>query len=118
MECGKDYYVYIIRLSNGHLYTGYTDDVMKRVMTHCSGKGSKCARAFPPVKIERVWLTESRSAAMRLEACIKRLAREEKDAIVRTQSVLVKIVKQNSRPIGEIKVMRKFTGKILNGDFE
>ncbi|HEY1406195.1 MAG TPA: GIY-YIG nuclease family protein [Spirochaetota bacterium] len=115
MKSIKEYFVYIIRLSNGHLYTGYTDDVMRRMMMHRSGKGSKCARAFPPVRIERVWRMDSRSAAMRLEAMIKKLSREQKDRIILKNSILAAIVKSDDRSFGDIKVMRQFTGKSLDG---
>ncbi|HNX58588.1 MAG TPA: GIY-YIG nuclease family protein [Spirochaetota bacterium] len=105
----KPYFVYILRLSNGSLYTGYTDDVLKRLRAHCSGKGSKVARSFPPRKIERVWKTESRSSALRLEAMIKRCSREEKERFVRKPSELIREAVRGGRIDGDIEVAREFS---------
>lgn len=105
----KPYFVYIIRLSNGSLYTGYTDDVLKRLRMHCAGKGSKVARSFPPRKVERVWKAESRSSALRLEAMIKRCSREEKERFIRRPSELIQKVVRDGRIDGEVEVAREFS---------
>ena len=34
-------YVYILRCADGSLYTGWTNDLEKRVKTHNAGKGAK-----------------------------------------------------------------------------
>lgn len=40
-------YTYIVRCSDGTLYTGWTTDVERRVRTHNSGKGAKYTRSPP-----------------------------------------------------------------------
>ena len=105
----KPYFVYILRLSNGNLYTGYTDDVPKRLCAHCAGKGSKVARSFPPRKVERVWRTESKSSALKLEAMIKRRSREEKERFIRKPSELIREVVRGGRIDGGIVVAREFS---------
>ncbi len=71
-------YVYMLRCGDGSLYTGWTNDLEKRVKTHQAGKGGKYTRSRLPVEL--VWheLCESKEAAMRRESRIKRLTREEK----------------------------------------
>ena len=34
-------YVYILRCADGSLYTGWTNDLEKRLKTHSAGKGAK-----------------------------------------------------------------------------
>ena len=44
-------YTYIVRCSDGTLYTGWTTDVERRVRTHNSGKGAKYTRSRLPVTL-------------------------------------------------------------------
>lgn len=88
--------MYIISLSNGAFYTGYTDDIDKRMKVHVSGKGSKIVRAFKPVRFERVWKVECKSDALKIEARIKRMKREEKVRLVGRPSNIKKISAQLS----------------------
>ena len=73
-------YTYIVRCSDGTLYTGWTTDVERRVRTHNSGKGAKyTAPAFlSPWSTMRPTPPDRR--AMRREWEIKQLTREEKKA--------------------------------------
>ena len=72
------YYTYILLTEDNTLYCGYTDNIEKRYEKHLSGKGAKYTRAHKPIKI--VYCTEfnSKSEAMKEEARIKKLSREEK----------------------------------------
>lgn len=70
--------VYILRCSDGTLYTGYTTDVEKRVARHNAGKGAKYTRARRPVALGFVWECADKSEALRLERKIKRRSRAEK----------------------------------------
>ena len=66
------YWIYMLRLANGSYYTGYTKDVKKRYRAHCTGKGAKITRSFPPVAIVGCWkLFSGKGAAMQAEARIK-----------------------------------------------
>lgn len=86
------YYVYILRCSDNSLYTGYTTDVMRRFSEHLSktGKGAKYTHSRISVRIEAVWGSDSRSAAMRLEAFIKKLKKSAKEEIIKDNSLLLK----------------------------
>jgi putative endonuclease len=72
------YFVYIVECSDGTLYTGYTNDVQKRVATHNKGKGAKYTRARMPVKLVYSKEYESKSSAMKREYQLKHLRRRDK----------------------------------------
>lgn len=74
----KKWFVYILRCSDGTLYTGMTDDVPRRVEVHNSGKGAKYTRGRTPVGAVYTEECESYSAALKREYAIKRLTRQEK----------------------------------------
>lgn len=72
------YYTYILKCSDNTLYTGYTDDIEKRVFVHNSGKGAKYTRARLPVSLVYFEKHENKSDALKREAAIKKLTRKEK----------------------------------------
>ena len=76
--------LYILRCKDGSLYTGITTDVEKRLEAHRAGRGAKYTRGRAP--LELVYREEfgDHSAALKREAEIKRLPREEKLKIVQT----------------------------------
>lgn len=74
----KKWYVYILRCTDGTLYTGSTDDVTRRVAVHNSGKGAKYTRGRTPVEVVYTEECESCSAALKREYAIKQLSRQEK----------------------------------------
>lgn len=76
------YYTYILKCSDDTLYTGYTDDVNKRLATHNSGKGAKYTKARLPVTLVYFEEYETKSEAMKREAAIKKLTRQEKLALL------------------------------------
>ncbi|MBQ2662022.1 MAG: GIY-YIG nuclease family protein [Clostridia bacterium] len=76
------YYTYILKCSDDTLYTGYTDDVNKRLATHNSGKGAKYTKARLPVTLVYFEEYETKSEAMKREASIKKLTRQEKLALL------------------------------------
>ena len=72
------WWVYILRCGDGTLYTGMAADVEKRLQTHNAGKGARYTRIRLPVELVYREPCESRSGALRREAAIKRLCRQEK----------------------------------------
>ena len=44
-------YVYILRCADESLYTGWTNDLEKRVKTHNAGKGAKYTKTRLPVEL-------------------------------------------------------------------
>ena len=76
------YYTYIVRCSDNTLYTGYTNNVEKRVMTHNLGKGARYTRSRLPVKLVYREEFETKGEAMSREWHIKRLSKEEKEKLI------------------------------------
>ena len=72
------YWVYIVRCADGSLYTGSTNDVGHRLQEHNSGRGSKYTRSRRPVILAFLEKAGDRRSALRLEARVKRLSRQEK----------------------------------------
>ena len=74
--------VYLLRCSDGSLYTVITNDFPKRLKAHAAGKASKYTRSRLPVKLVYSEPKRSKSAALKREAAIKKLRRAEKDSLV------------------------------------
>ena len=70
--------VYMLLCGDGSLYTGWTNDLERRVKTHQAGKGGKYTRSRLPVKLVWYEACGTKQEAMRREWRIKRLTREEK----------------------------------------
>lgn len=75
-------YTYILRCRDGSLYTGWTNDLEKRLRAHNTGLGGKYTRSHRPVELVYHETFETKEEAMRREAAIKRLSREEKLALI------------------------------------
>ncbi|WP_206460456.1 GIY-YIG nuclease family protein [Anaerovorax sp. IOR16] len=74
----KKHYVYILKCSNGSLYTGWTTDLQARIKAHNQGVGAKYTRSHRPVELVYYETFKSRSDALKREAQIKKLRRTEK----------------------------------------
>ncbi|MDA4119107.1 MAG: GIY-YIG nuclease family protein [Thaumarchaeota archaeon] len=72
------YWVYIVRCSDGSLYTGCSSDIKRRLVQHNSGKASKYTRSRLPVTLSYLEKTSSRSSALKRESKIKNLNRSSK----------------------------------------
>jgi len=75
------HFVYMLRCKGGMIYTGYAVDVQARFAEHCSGRGAKFTKAFPPECVLRTFELDSREEALRLEARIKKLKRPQKELL-------------------------------------
>ncbi len=75
-------YTYILRCGDGSLYTGWTNDLDKRIKAHKSGRGGKYTRAHAPVELVYVERFDTKTEAMSREWHIKRLKRKQKLALI------------------------------------
>ena len=82
-ESSTDCFTYILRCADGTLYTGWTNDLTKRVDAHNAGTGAKYTRARRPVELVYYEVFSSKEEAMRREAEIKSLSRASKEALLR-----------------------------------
>ena len=77
------HFVYMVRCSDGTLYTGYARDPERRTQVHNSGRGAKYTARRLPVSLVYWESCESRSAALKREFEVKQLARQQKELLAR-----------------------------------
>ena len=70
--------MYILECADGTLYTGYTNNLEKRLVAHNAGKGAKYTRTRVPVKCVFIEEYETKQEAMRAEYYMKRKTRQQK----------------------------------------
>ena len=75
-------YTYILRCADGTYYTGWTNDLERRLKAHNSGQGARYTRSRRPVELIYYEKYDTRREAMRREALIKQLSRQEKQDLI------------------------------------
>lgn len=75
-------YTYILKCSDGTYYTGWTNNIMKRLENHNAGKGAKYTKSRLPVELVYYEAFETKEEAMRREYEIKQLTRAEKEKLI------------------------------------
>ena len=78
-------YTYILRCADGSLYTGWTNDLEKRLKAHNSGRGAKYTRARRPVELVWYEAFADKIAAQRREYAVKQLTRAEKLQLIESE---------------------------------
>ena len=78
----SDAWVYLLRCCDGSLYTGWTNDLDRRIARHEAGKASRYTASRLPVELALALQMPDRTAARREEARIKLLPRSQKLALV------------------------------------
>ena len=77
----------MLKCSDGTLYTGWTNDLEKRVEAHNSGKGAKYTKARRPVELAYYEEFETKEQAMKREYAIKQLGRKENQELIAGKKV-------------------------------
>ena len=72
----------MLRCGDGSLYTGATNDLVRRVARHAAGQGARYTRSRRPVALVFREAAADRGAALKREAALKRLRRQEKLALI------------------------------------
>jgi putative endonuclease len=75
-------YVYILQCADKTLYTGWTNDLKKRISAHRKGKGAKYTRARLPVELVYFEELPEKQAAQQREYKIKQLNRAAKIKLI------------------------------------
>lgn len=83
-----EYWVYIAKCADDTLYTGMTTDVERRIGEHNTGSGAKYTRSRRPITCVYKEQCESRSAALKREAQIKRLSRRDKQKLIANKEII------------------------------
>ena len=78
-------YTYILRCADGTFYTGWTNNLERRLAAHNAGKGGKYTRSHRPVSLAYFETFETKEEAMRREVQIKQLTRSEKLKLIESQ---------------------------------
>lgn len=81
----QSWHLYILRCRDNTLYTGITTDMDKRFEAHASGKGAKYTRGRGPLTLVYREICGDHSAALKREAEIKKLSRQEKELLIQNK---------------------------------
>lgn len=81
----EDYmnYTYMVMCRDGSLYTGWTNNLQKRIQDHNAGKGAKYTKSRLPVELVYYETFDTKEEAMRREYAIKQLNRKEKEKLIK-----------------------------------
>ena len=83
-------YTYIVRCRDGSLYTGWTNNLEKRLKDHNSGRGAKYTKSRRPVLLAYYEEFATKEEAMRREWEIKQMKRQEKILLIQEQGCIEK----------------------------
>lgn len=75
-------YTYILKCKDGTYYTGWTNNLEKRVRDHNDGKGAKYTKARRPVKLIYYEEFMTKEEAMKREYAIKQMTRTQKEKMI------------------------------------
>ncbi|MBQ1881367.1 MAG: GIY-YIG nuclease family protein [Lachnospiraceae bacterium] len=84
MKTKTSQFVYILECADNTLYTGYTNDIDRRLQAHNSGRGAKYTKTRLPVRLAYYESFDSKQEAMSREWHIKHdMTREEKLKLIK-----------------------------------
>ena len=75
-------YVYVVRCRDDTFYTGWTNDLEKRMKVHNEGRGSRYTRARLPVELVYCEAFSSKNEALSRERAIKKMNRTAKRRLI------------------------------------
>lgn len=81
----SQWYVYMLRCSDGTYYSGVTTDLERRIKEHngegAAGKGAKYTKARRPVRLAYSEPVTDRSTAQKREHALRQMTRAEKEKL-------------------------------------
>lgn len=81
-KMGKGNCTYIVKCRDDSLYTGWTNDLEKRLRAHNEGRGAKYTKSRRPVTLVHCEVFGTKEEAMRREYEIKHMSRKEKEKLI------------------------------------
>lgn len=75
-------YTYIVQCADGTYYTGWTNNIEKRLQAHNSGKGGKYTHPRFPVTLVYCEEFVTKQEAQRREFAIKKMSRQQKIELI------------------------------------
>ncbi len=79
-------YTYMVRCADKSLYTGWTNDLKKRIAAHNAGKGAKYTKSRLPVELVYYETFATKQEAMSREWHLKKMTRAQKEMLVKEKS--------------------------------
>ena len=83
----KRNYTYMVKCSDGTLYTGWTTDLEHRVKAHNDGEGAKYTRSRRPVELVYYEEYATKAEAMKREYSIKQHTRKQKEKLIENKNM-------------------------------
>ena len=81
-------YTYIVKCSDGTYYTGWTNNLEKRIQSHNAGTGAKYTRPRLPVTLVYYETFATKQEAMKREYRIKQLSRQQKEQMIASSNLI------------------------------
>jgi predicted GIY-YIG superfamily endonuclease len=78
------WFVYILRCADGTLYTGITNDLVRRCEQHNAGTASRYTRSRLPVTLVYQEEPTTKGKALQRELAIKALSRKAKEVLIQS----------------------------------
>ena len=73
----------MLECKNGSYYTGYTNDLEKRIQEHSDGRGARYLRGKIPVKLVYAKGYKYYKNALHAERNIKKMTRQQKEELIK-----------------------------------
>ena len=80
-------FIYIVECNDNTYYTGWTNDLDKRINAHNLGKGAKYTKYRTPVKLVYFEKCDNKSNALKREYAIKQLTRKQKEQLIKDRKL-------------------------------
>lgn len=75
-------FTYILLCADNTFYTGWTNDIRRRLRRHQQGRGAKYTKGRTPVQLVYLEISETKHDAMSREAYIKKMTRKQKELLI------------------------------------
>lgn len=79
-------YTYMVKCSDGSFYTGWTNNLDKRIVAHNNGTGAKYTKSRLPVTLIYYEEHQTKVDAMKREYAIKQLSHQEKQELINNKN--------------------------------
>ncbi len=115
------HFTYIVRCSDGSLYTGYTTDVHRRLAEHNgkgAGKGARATRMKRPVELVYFECHSSKHDAMSREWHIKHYSKAKKEKLIKDNYMMKIILASGSPRRKELLLQAGIDFEVITSDIE
>jgi putative endonuclease len=82
------WHLYLVRCSDGSLYTGISTNVQRRFDAHQKNRGARRLRGRGPLELVYSHAIGDRARALQIEYRVKQLTKAEKERLVRGEAGL------------------------------